>query len=95
MAQYAINSRPSHTTKIPPFELLIGIIPKGINESTNQKPDWDRITELKNARLRAHEAILHSQMLLMKDNNFKPYKEGEQVWLDARNLKTSHPSHKL
>ena len=28
LAQYALNSRPSHTTKIPPFELLIGVIPK-------------------------------------------------------------------
>jgi hypothetical protein len=27
MAQFALNSRPSHTTKIPPFEALIGIIP--------------------------------------------------------------------
>ena len=29
LAQYALNLRPSHTTKIPPFELLIGVIPKG------------------------------------------------------------------
>ncbi len=44
---------------------------------------------------RAHEAILHSQMLLIKDSNFWPYKEGEQVWLDAKNLKTMHSTHKL
>ena len=29
LAQYALNSRQSQTTKIPPFELLIGVIPKG------------------------------------------------------------------
>ncbi len=34
-------------------------------------------------------------MLLIKDSNFQPYKEGEQVWLDVKNLKTMHPSHKL
>src|SRR5882762_557543 len=34
-------------------------------------------------------------MLLSKDTQFKPYKEGEQVWLDARNLRTTHPTHKL
>ncbi len=32
---------------------------------------------------------------MTKDGNFKSYKEGELVWLDARNLWTSHPSHKL
>src|SRR5712672_1403352 len=34
-------------------------------------------------------------MLLSKDTTFRPYKEGEQVWLDARNLRTTHPTHKL
>jgi hypothetical protein len=29
MAQYVMNSRPSHTTKVPPYEVLIGQIPKG------------------------------------------------------------------
>ena len=29
LAQYALNLRPTHTTKIPPFKLLIGVIPKG------------------------------------------------------------------
>ncbi len=29
LAQYALNARPSHTTKIPPFEALIGVVPKG------------------------------------------------------------------
>ena len=34
-------------------------------------------------------------MLLSKETRFRPYKEGEQVWLDARNLCTTHPTHKL
>ena len=34
-------------------------------------------------------------MLLLKDTAFRPYKEGEQVWLDAKNLCTTHPMHKL
>jgi hypothetical protein len=28
MAQYVINSRPSHTMKVPPYKILIGQIPK-------------------------------------------------------------------
>ncbi len=94
-AQYALNSRPSMTTKIPPFEALIGVIPKGINLPTEQQSPWDRITELTLARKRAYEAILYSQMLITLDQPFKMYKEGEQVWLEAKNLKTMHPSHKL
>jgi hypothetical protein len=29
MAQYIMNSRPSHTTKVPSYKVLIGEIPKG------------------------------------------------------------------
>jgi hypothetical protein len=29
MAQYVMNSRPSHITKVPPYEILIREIPKG------------------------------------------------------------------
>ena len=32
---------------------------------------------------------------MTSDQPFKTYKEGEQVWLEAKNLKTMHPSHKL
>ncbi len=95
IAQYALNARPSHTTKVSPFETLIGVIPRGLNDPTIKESDWDRLTNLKNIRDKAHEAILHLQMLLTRDGNFKPYKEGELVWLNARNLQTSHPSHKL
>ncbi len=51
--------------------------------------------ELTLTRKRAYEAILYSQMLMMLDQPFKTYKEGEQVWLEAKNLKTMHLSHKL
>jgi hypothetical protein len=34
-------------------------------------------------------------MLMIKDLSFREHKEGEQVWLEAKNLKTTHPTHKL
>ena len=34
-------------------------------------------------------------MLLSNDTAFQPYKEEKQVWLDAKNLHTTHPTHKL
>ncbi len=60
-----------------------------------QQSPWDRVTELTLARKRAYKAILQSQMLMTLDQPFKMYKEGDQVWLEAKNLKTMHPSHKL
>src|SRR5258708_27647523 len=44
---------------------------------------------------KAYDTILHSQMLSSKDTNYRPFKEGEKVWLDAKNLHTTHPTHKL
>ena len=34
-------------------------------------------------------------MLLSKETPFRPYKEGDSVWLDVRNLRTTHLTHKL
>ena len=34
-------------------------------------------------------------MLLSKETTFRPFKEGDQLWLDAKNLWTTHPTHKL
>jgi hypothetical protein len=96
LAQFAINSRPSHTTKMPPFELLIGVTPRSISETHQKVPSLEeRRKTFVTIRNRAQEAILHAQMLLSKDTTFRPYKEGEQVWLDAKNLRTTHPTHKL
>jgi hypothetical protein len=39
--------------------------------------------------------MLHSQMMMIKDTNFITHHEGDQVWLDAKNLKMTHPTHKL
>jgi hypothetical protein len=93
LAQYAMNARPSHTTKVPPFEALIGVIPRG--ESTPLRNESPRLGHVLEVRKRAQEAMLHSQMLLIKDNSFRAYQKGEKVWLDAKNLRTTHPTHKL
>src|SRR5229473_8031948 len=58
IAQYALNARPSHTTKVSPFEMLIGVIPRGLNDPAIKESGWDRLTDLKNTRDKAHEAIL-------------------------------------
>ena len=96
LAQFILNSRPSHMTKIPPFELLIGVTPKSHGMSPITAPSLqERKKIIEDVRKRAQEAILHSQMLLSKETPFRPFKEGNQLWLDAKNLRTTHPTHKL
>ena len=34
-------------------------------------------------------------MMMTRDTSFKGYQKGDKVWLDAKNLKTTHPTHKL
>ena len=96
LAQFSINSWPLHTTKMPPFELLIRVTPRSISKAHQKVSSLEKrkktFVDIQN---RAQEAILHAQMLLSKDTTFRPYKKGEQVWLDAKNLHTTHPTHKL
>jgi hypothetical protein len=48
-------------------------------------------------RSRAQEAITKAQdvMKAKKGTNYKPYQEQDRVWLEATNLKTTHPTAKL
>jgi hypothetical protein len=44
---------------------------------------------------RAYNTILHSQIMMIKDTNFVVHHKGDQVWLNAKNLKTTHLTYKL
>jgi hypothetical protein len=55
----------------------------------------ERLEKIQEARRMAQAAITHAQSLYKDSPCFKPYQEGEKVWLDARNLKMTHPSFKL
>jgi hypothetical protein len=54
----------------------------------------DRIHEM---RSRAQEAITKAQNIMKakRGTNYKPYQEQDRVWLEATNLKTTHPTTKL
>jgi hypothetical protein len=82
--------------KIPPFKALIGIVPKAqLTPILNETPLGARKEQLTIIHKRAYNAILHSQMMMIKDTTFITYHKGDQVWLDAKNLKMTHPTHKL
>jgi hypothetical protein len=82
--------------KIPPYEILIGMILRAqLTPLHTEAPHGMRVEQLVTLRQKAHDAMLHSQMMMIKDTNFVTHYEGDQVWLDAKNLKTTHPTHKL
>jgi hypothetical protein len=104
LAQFIHNSWPSEVTKMTPFDLLMGYTPQLWQTKTaSTLPDimwhkgWLQIT-----RDRTQEAMKQAQKMVMKCNiqqkgrkAYTPYKEGELVWLDGKNLCTSHPTQKL
>ena len=96
LAQYTLNSWPNATTKKAPFELILGHIPK-IHQSVRpfKLPSVEvRLQQLKQAREEAKEALRKAADLVLP-TRFEPYQKGDKVWLEGRNLTTTHPSSKL
>src|SRR5579863_7901627 len=97
MAQFAINSRPSATTKHSPFEVLMGFIPKG-HQIFRQSQAGRVMSHLDHISQLCQEVelnIKHTQELVIKQSKFKLFSEGQKVWLDSTHLKTTHPVTKL
>jgi hypothetical protein len=97
VAQYALNARRSTTTKKAPFEALIGYIPSVHQHAaiTRFQNIEDRLSAIKVIRREAQSHMKHTQDLLIMTNAFKPYTLGQRVWLEATNLRTTHPTAKL
>src|SRR5579863_8880869 len=97
MAQFAINSRPSTTTKHSPFEVLMGFIPKGHQVFCQSRAGrvMSRLDHISQLCQEVELNIKHMQELVIKQNKFKLFSEGQKVWLDSMNLKTTHPVTKL
>jgi hypothetical protein len=98
LAQYVHNSWINETTKQTPFNLLIRGLPVSHYPMTEeQELKDDQMDHIYEMRMRAQEAIIKAQDIMRnkKGTNYKPYQEQDQVWLEAINLKTTHPTVKL
>jgi transposase InsO family protein len=101
MAEFAHNQWPNATTKKVPFDLIMGYVPhmEQIKKPSPVPQVEERLTELERVRKVAWEAMLRVQAMLQVKNpggrKFRPYEEGEQVWIEGTNLKTLYPSAKL
>jgi hypothetical protein len=96
--QYAHNSWPSATTKKAPFELLMGHVPRvhQVTRTSTVPSVEERLQTITEARQQAQDTIKHAQNLVTNlPTQFIPYCAGDRVWLEARNLTTTHPSAKL
>ena len=98
LAQYTHNAWPNATTKKAPFKLIMGHIPcvHQPNQATKSPTVEQRLQQVTETRRQALDSIRKAQELLTHSpSHFTPYQEGDQVWLEAKNLHTSHPSTKL
>jgi hypothetical protein len=88
----------NETTKQTPFNLLIRGLPTSHYPMTEeQATEDDQMDHIHEMRSRAQEAIAKAQDVMKnkKGTDYKPYQEQDQVWLEATNLKTTHPTAKL
>ena len=100
-AEFAHNQWPNATTQKTPFELIMGYTPKlEWNLLPSQVPAVEeRLGKLEEIRQEAFRHILKAQTVLhirkKGSKCFKPYQEGNQVWIKDTNLKTLYPTAKL
>ena len=99
-AEFAHNQRTHQSTKMSPFEIMYGTevvaIPTAFPR-INVPAAEDRfkiINQIRDEALAAHE--LSRQLMMQRVKGKMPhFKEGDQVWLDSRNLKIAHESRKF
>jgi hypothetical protein len=54
-----------------------------------------RLEQLKEARVQARDAMIKAQQSWVKHRDTPKYKEGDQVWLEGKNLRINQPTAKL
>ena len=91
--EFTHNNRRHADRQHTPFELMFGESPIAIPlsfESTNYPTMEDKMKTLlwnRQEALAAHE-LARSRMTDRRKSTFTPFKKGDKVWLDSRNLKT-------
>jgi hypothetical protein len=103
MAEFAYNNRIHGTTKVSPFYAARGYHPRTIMtyDLDVGVPRADNIADtMKNVHDEIKAAITNAQEDMkryydLKHDSTPEFKEGDKVWLDAKNVKTTAPSKKF
>jgi hypothetical protein len=97
IAQFTHNNWPSDTTRKSPFFLLMGFNPRAdwVHATSPIPRVTLRLEQLKEARIQARDAMIKAQQSWVKHRDTPKYKEGDQVWLEGKNLRINQPTAKL
>jgi hypothetical protein len=100
LAEYCHNQRVHSVMKKSPFYLMMGYEPRDVPlafEKSNIPSADESMKELERARdeaLAAHE-LARQVMANRLTKGFTPFSKGDKVWLETKNLRTSHECRKL
>ena len=110
MAEFAINSAVSETTKVAPFLATLGYEPRmsfeAVERAVHPRNRMDEQTAMKFVsnmkrlweHLQDNMGLAQSRMETQANKSRKPtpnYQPGDQVWLSTKNLRTTRPTRKL
>jgi hypothetical protein len=97
ITQFVHNNWPSDTTRKSPFFLLMGFNPcADWVHATSPIPRVTlRLEQLKEAWDQARRHMIKAQQSWVKHRDTPKYKEGDQVWLEGKNLHINQPTTKL
>jgi hypothetical protein len=98
IAEFAHNAWRNETTRQTPFSILMGYEPRAdISNVPTSIPVLELRREVwKRAREDAHKFIIQAQARWAQSKKEgRTFKEGDQVWLEGRNLHLDQPSAKL
>jgi hypothetical protein len=99
-AEFTHNQKFHSAVKNTPFFLMMGSHPRVIPlaySKTDVPAAEQRIAQLQKARdeaLASHE-LARQVMAARVNKKFQPFKKGDKVWLDSKNLKIGYPTRKL
>ena len=99
MAEFSHNSATHSTTNKSPFSLILGYEPRSYPPigKTFIPTLETRLNKLEDSRKEALAAHEKAQRTMKEwiSSKFRPWKSGDKVWLEGRNLKLHYPSKKL
>jgi len=101
MIEFVHNTKPHSGRTHSPYELILGYNPKAFVSETEEETNVPSVNEkslfleqIRQAALEAHERA-RQVMAARKNRPWTPFKVGDKVWLDNRNLPVPYASKKL
>src|SRR5882672_5062633 len=84
-------------TRKTPYELILGYTPNihQPNRATSVPGITKRLEQIKEHRLAVQQVLEQAQQWLIKETKYKPFNEGDKVWLERTHLRLPYDTMKL